>query len=64
MLEELGRTEEAEEWYGRAEVAADALDSENDDDEVIEVVEEELEPEPEQSEAEQSEPEELKPDGE
>lgn len=39
VLEELGRTEEAEEWYARAEVAADALDD-DDDDETIEVVEE------------------------
>jgi hypothetical protein len=43
VLEELGRNDEAEEWYSRAEVAADALDS-ADDDEVIEVVEEEFEP--------------------
>jgi len=45
VLEELGRGAEAEEWYARAEVAADALDSgDGDDDDVIEVVEEELEP--------------------
>lgn len=44
VLEELGRNDEAEEWYARAEVAADALDEDEDDDEVIEVVEEELEP--------------------
>jgi len=40
VLEELGRQDEADEWYARAEVAADALDSE--DDELIEIVEEEL----------------------
>jgi hypothetical protein len=44
VLEELGRTDEAEEWYARAEVAADALDD-DEDDEVIEVVEEELDEE-------------------
>lgn len=44
VLEELGRAAEAEEWYARAEVAADALDSGDGDDDVIEVVEEELEP--------------------
>ena len=43
VLEELGRQDEAEEWYGRAEVAADALED-DDEDETIEVVEEELEP--------------------
>lgn len=41
VLEELGRQEEADEWYARAEAASDALDL--DDDEVVEVVEEELE---------------------
>jgi tetratricopeptide (TPR) repeat protein len=42
VLEELGRTEEAEEWYARADAAADALDrAENDDDDTIEVYEEE-----------------------
>ncbi|MCU1579222.1 MAG: hypothetical protein JWP19_1426 [Rhodoglobus sp.] len=41
VLEELGRTAEAEEWYARAEVAADALDGDDEDD-MIEVVEEEL----------------------
>ena len=45
VLEELGRNEEAEQWYARAEVAADALDADDDDDEVIEVVEEELDEE-------------------
>jgi hypothetical protein len=42
VLEELGRTAEAEEWYSRAEVAADALDEGDDEDDTIEVVEEEL----------------------
>jgi tetratricopeptide (TPR) repeat protein len=42
VLEELGRHDEAAQWYARAEVAADALD-ESDEDEIIEVVEEELE---------------------
>lgn len=42
VLEELGRTAEAEEWYARAEVAADAIDQGDDEDDTIEVVEEEL----------------------
>ena len=42
VLEELGRTAEAEEWFARAEVAEEALAG-DDDDEFIEVVEEELE---------------------
>jgi hypothetical protein len=42
VLEELGRAEEAEEWYSRADAAADALDrAENVDDDTIEVYEEE-----------------------
>ena len=45
VLEELGRTAEAEQWYTRAEIAADALDGlEDGEDDMIEVVEEELEP--------------------
>jgi hypothetical protein len=44
VLEELGRAAEAEEWFARAEVAADALTG-DDDDEVIEVIEEDLEEE-------------------
>jgi hypothetical protein len=41
VLEELGRAEEAEQWYARADVAAEALeDDDDDDDETIEVVEE------------------------
>lgn len=43
VLEELGRGDEAEEWYARAEVAADALESGDGDDDTIEVVEEEIE---------------------
>ena len=42
VLEELGRQEEAEEWFARAEVAADALDGGEGDDDTIEVVEEDL----------------------
>jgi hypothetical protein len=42
VLEELGREAEAEEWYTRADVAADALDLDDGDD-TIEVIEEELE---------------------
>lgn len=41
VLEELGRTAEAEEWFMRAEVAADALDDSGDAaDDMIEVIEE------------------------
>jgi hypothetical protein len=42
VLEELGRTDEAETWWARADVAADALeDAEDlDDDETIEIIEE------------------------
>jgi hypothetical protein len=44
VLEELGRTEEAETWWTRADVAADAIeDAEDlDDDETIEIIEEEI----------------------
>lgn len=42
VLEDLGRDAEAEEWFTRADVAADALGEESDDD-TIEVVEEEIE---------------------
>jgi len=44
VLEELGRAEEAEEWYDRADFAADALEDANSDAELatIEVIEEEL----------------------
>jgi hypothetical protein len=44
VLEDLGRTAEAEEWYRRADVAADAW-NQSDDDDTVEVYEEELEPE-------------------
>jgi tetratricopeptide (TPR) repeat protein len=45
VLEELGRTAEAEEWYDRADAAAEALERAelSDDDDTVEVVEEELE---------------------
>ena len=42
VLEELGRMEEAQEWFDRAEVAADALDTTDPEDDMIEVIEEEL----------------------
>lgn len=41
VLEELGRTDEAETWWTRADVAADAID-EDDDGETIEVIEEDI----------------------
>ncbi|WP_309615736.1 hypothetical protein [Salinibacterium sp.] len=44
VLEELGRVEEAAQWYSRAERAADALDEADDKDDLVEVVEEEIEP--------------------
>ena len=40
VLEDLGRAEEAEEWYRRADVAAEAWEA--DDDDSVEVYEEEL----------------------
>ena len=43
VLEELGRQDEAEEWFARAELAADALEQGDDDDETIEVIEEDIE---------------------
>jgi hypothetical protein len=45
VLEELGRGDEAEEWYARADAAADALERAelgDDDDDTVEVYEEEL----------------------
>ena len=43
VLEELGREEEAEEWYTRADAAADALErSELSDDDTVEVIEEDI----------------------
>ena len=43
VLEELGRQDEAEEWYARAEAAQDALDDSGDSgDDTVEVYEEEL----------------------
>lgn len=41
VLEELGRTDEAAEWLRRADVAAEALGAEDDEDDVIEVFEDE-----------------------
>lgn len=63
VLEDLGRAAEAEEWYRRADAAADAWNPEDDDDSV-EVFEEELdEAELEESEPGQAEPtEESRPD--
>lgn len=52
VLEDLGRAAEAEEWYRRADAAADAWDPADDDDSV-EVYEEEPEPESGDSEAPQ-----------
>ncbi|MDP1788713.1 MAG: hypothetical protein Q8K56_00150, partial [Rhodoglobus sp.] len=44
VLEDLGRSEDAEEWYTRADVAAAALQGAGDpEDDTIEVIEEELE---------------------
>lgn len=43
VLEELGRHAEAEEWLTRADLAAAALDGEDPEDDMIEVVEEEPE---------------------
>ena len=43
VLEELGRESEAEEWYERADKAADALDAADADGHTIEIVEEEFE---------------------
>ena len=47
VLEELGRDDEAEEWYSRAEAAQDALDLSDvpDGDDTVEVYEEELDAE-------------------
>ncbi len=42
VLEELGRNDEAEEWFSRAEQAEDALDEADGDDDTIEVVEEDI----------------------
>ena len=40
VLEELGRNDEAAEWLRRADVAADALDETDPEDDLIEVIEE------------------------
>lgn len=52
VLEELGRTEDAEEWFARADVAEDALSQGDPEDDEIEVVEEEIEPEGDDVESE------------
>ncbi|CAN5482149.1 hypothetical protein BH10ACT7_BH10ACT7_26250 [soil metagenome] len=44
VLEERGRGAEAAEWFTRADVAADALDETDAEDDMIDVVEEEIEP--------------------
>ncbi len=46
VLEELGRADEAEEWYSRAERAGLALEEADGDDDMIEVIEEEIEETP------------------
>lgn len=43
VLEELGRAEEAAEWFARAEVASDALEEGDPEDDLVEVIEEGLE---------------------
>jgi len=43
VLEELGRGDEAEVWFTRADVAADALEQTDPEDDMIEVIEEEIE---------------------
>jgi hypothetical protein len=56
VLEELGRTAEAEEWFSRAEIAAEALEEGDPEDDMIEVVEEDLElPAPEESAGQKAE---------
>jgi len=45
VLEELGRADEAEQWFTRADVALDALDETDPADDLIEVIEEELDEE-------------------
>ena len=42
VLEELGRDEEAEQWYSRADRALEVLDRADNPDDVIEVIEEDL----------------------
>jgi tetratricopeptide (TPR) repeat protein len=42
VLDELGRTEEAEEWWRRADIAAEAFDEASGDGDVIELIEEDL----------------------
>lgn len=42
VLEDLGRTEEAQQWFARAELAAEALEASDPADDVVEVIEEVL----------------------
>ncbi|MEY2849958.1 MAG: hypothetical protein RI885_2625 [Actinomycetota bacterium] len=44
VLDELGRDDEAEQWWLRAERAARALDGNTDGDDVVEIIEEEMTP--------------------
>lgn len=65
VLEDLGREADAEEWYDRADRAAAALVGDGADDDVIEVVEEDVEPEdvePRDVELEVTEPEAIEPE--
>jgi len=59
VLEDLGRTAEAEEWFARADAAAEALEEAQDIDDTVMVVEEELEFDDEPEAPEQVEPEAL-----
>ena len=43
VLEDLGRTDEAAQWLRRADLAAEAFEQDDADDDVIEIVEEEVE---------------------
>lgn len=45
VLEELGRQSEADEWFARADVAADALDDSGDEEDVVDVIEEDFDTE-------------------
>lgn len=53
VLEELGRTDEAEKWFARADVAAEALEESDPEDDLIEVIEEELDSDDAEIEPEQ-----------
>lgn len=45
VLEELGRQSEADEWFARADVAEDALDDSEEQDDVVDVIEEDIDSE-------------------